>query len=623
MDRRALVRWAAGAALLALVVYATSLQNGLVLDDADAIVENAATRDPLAWKRLLLASSWVASDRPTTSYRPLTTWTFAVNRAVHGERPFGYHLVNVLGHAGVAALVVWFGGTLGLPATTAGLAGVLFAVHPVNSEAVAAVVGRAEVLSAGLALLALIAWRRAASLPARTCGLAAYALALLAKEYAIALVVLLPLGDLLFADEGSPGLFLRRLRGTRGLSYVALAAVTAGYLALRTAALGDVIGARGMGPGQIPFWLNPVASAPTTTRVLTALEVLALALWRLVAPFRLSAAYYYRYVPVVSSPAEPGAALGLIVAAGLVGLAVVLWRRRVAFFCLALALATYGVVSNLVVPIGTLFGERFLYLPSVGFCTLVAMTRWPRVAAAILVVVWGVRTGLRNRVWHDDLTLAESMVASAPDSAHAHAYLGTTYALLGRHADAVRELERALAIYPDHVEALYNAGTLYMQDGRTAEALDLLSRATTLDPSRFGAWINRAMLHSEERDFPAALAAADRAIALRPEVPNGYVMRGFALLGLGKFTDARVAFEKALGLPHAAPDALLGFGEAALGEGNLVIAGRALERLVGISPTADAYHALLETYRRAGRDADAARVTAEAHTRYPDDPLFW
>ena len=218
MDRRALVRWAAGAVLLALVVYATSLQNGLVLDDADAIVENAATRDPLAWKRLLLASSWVASDRPTTSYRPLTTWTFAVNRAVHGERPFGYHLVNLLGHAGVAALVVCFGGTLGLPATTAGLAGVLFAVHPVNSEAVAAVVGRAEVLSAGLALLALIAWRWAASLPARTCGLAAYALALLAKEYAIALVVLLPLGDLLFADEGSPGLFLRRLRGTRGLS---------------------------------------------------------------------------------------------------------------------------------------------------------------------------------------------------------------------------------------------------------------------------------------------------------------------------------------------------------------------------------------------------------------------
>ena len=630
MNRRVLACWAAVAALLALVAHVPSLANGLVLDDADAILENEAARDPLAWRRLLLASSWVASDRPTTSYRPLTTWTFAVNHALHGERPFGYHLVNVVAHAGVAALVVCFAGTLGLPATAAGLAGALFAVHPVDSEAVAAVVGRAEILSAGFALLALIAWRRTA-LPVRMGGVAAYALALLAKEYAIALVLLLPLADLLFTDEGSPGLFLRRCRGARAFAYVGLALVTGGYLALRAVALGGVIGAQGRGPGQIPFWLNPIASAAPMTRVLTALEVLALALWRLVAPFRLSAAYYYRQIPVVSSPTEPGAALGLVVATGVVALAVVLWRNRAAFFCLALALSSYAVVSNLVVPIGTLFGERFLYLPSVGFCTLVAMglvrTRGrARIAAfslaAVLVVVWGVRTGLRTRVWHDDVTLAESMVASAPESAHAHAYLGTTYAFLGRRDDAIRELERALAIYPDHVEALYNAGTIYMQEGRTAEALDLLRRATTLDPTHFGAWINRATLHSQARDFPAALAAADRAVALRPGLPNGHVMRGFALLGLGRATDARLAFEKALALPHAAPDALLGFGEAALAEGNEAVAARALERLVGIAPTPDAYHALAEAYRRAGRADDAARATAAAHARYPDDPSF-
>jgi len=624
--------WAAVAALLAFVAYVPSLANGLVLDDADAILENEAVRDPLAWRRLLLASSWVASDRPTTSYRPLTTWTFALNHALHGERPFGYHLANVVAHAGVAALVVCFAGTLGLPAPTAGLAGALFAVHPVESEAVAAVVGRAEILSAGLVLLALIAWRRDSWLPVRMAAVAAYALALLAKEYAIALVVLLPLGDLLFDDHGSPGVFLRRCRGVRALSYVALAAVTAGYLALRAVALGGVVGAQGRGPGQIPFWLNPIASAAPMTRVLTALEVLALALWRLVAPFQLSAAYYYRQIPVVSSPADPGAALGLVVATGLVVLAVVLWRSRVAFFCLVLALATYAVVSNLVVPIGTLFGERFLYLPCVGFCTLVAMGLMrpshgrARIAAVtlavLLVVVWGVRTGLRTRVWRDDLTLAESMVASAPESAHAHFYLGTTYVFLGRHVDATREIEKALAIYPDHVEALYNLGTLEMQDGRFAKALELLRRVTTLDPGHFGAWINISMLDTQARDFPAALAAADRAVALRPDKPNGHVMRGFALLGLGRATDARLAFEKALALPHAAPDALLGFGEAALGEGNLPVASRALERLVAIAPTPDAYRALVETYRRAGRDDDAARAAATAHARYPDDPSF-
>src|SRR5438105_1276809 len=115
MDRRALARWAALAALLALAVHATSLPNGLVLDDGEVILQNEAVRDPLAWRRILLTSSWVASDRPTTSYRPFTTWTFALDQALHGERPLGYHLVNVVAHAGTAALVVSFAATLGLP----------------------------------------------------------------------------------------------------------------------------------------------------------------------------------------------------------------------------------------------------------------------------------------------------------------------------------------------------------------------------------------------------------------------------------------------------------------------------------------------------------------------------
>src|SRR5262249_38872528 len=132
-----------------------------------------------------------------------------------------------------------------------------------------------------------------------------------------------------------------------------------------------------------------------------------------------------------------GAALGLVVATGLVALAVVLWRSRVAFFCLVLALASWGVVSNLVVPIGTLFGERFLYLPSVGFCTLVAMGLMrpspgrARIAAVTGGVVLGVarggRTCLRPRGWGGDLTPADVMVASSPASAHAHAQLETTY----------------------------------------------------------------------------------------------------------------------------------------------------------------------------------------------------
>ena len=173
--------------------------------------------------------------------------------------------------------------------------------------------------------------------------------------------------------------------------------------------------------------MNPAASAPTPRRVLTALKVLAVAIKLLVLPVGLSADYSFRQISVVTSAGEPGALAGILVAAGLALLAAVLWRRqRVAFVWLGLSLLTYGVVSNLCIPIGTIFAERLLYLPSVGFCALVVMAlarpsgRWRRVAAAVLLVGWGALTVQRNPVWHDQLGFAEALAADAPDSSHAH-----------------------------------------------------------------------------------------------------------------------------------------------------------------------------------------------------------
>ena len=88
-DRRLFVAAGLGA-LLTVAVYWNSLSNGLVNDDVSAIEQNEAIRNPLDWRRIVLESSWVQSGRPTSSYRPLTTWTFAVNYAVHGSAPFGY-----------------------------------------------------------------------------------------------------------------------------------------------------------------------------------------------------------------------------------------------------------------------------------------------------------------------------------------------------------------------------------------------------------------------------------------------------------------------------------------------------------------------------------------------------
>src|SRR5438128_4808692 len=105
-------------AAIAFAVFANSLSNGLTMEDIAAIASDAAHR-PLDWRAILLGPSGGDAD----IYRPLTSWTFAADHALHGDHPFGYHLVNVLGHAGVAALVVLLARARGLSVATAGLAG--------------------------------------------------------------------------------------------------------------------------------------------------------------------------------------------------------------------------------------------------------------------------------------------------------------------------------------------------------------------------------------------------------------------------------------------------------------------------------------------------------------------
>src|SRR6266446_4313060 len=151
MRERCVVIVAGIGALLAVAVYWNSLSNGLVHDDVSAIERNEAVRDPTDLRTIFLTPSWKArGDLTTISYRPLSTWTLAVDYAFHGTKPFGYHLGNVIGHAAVTILLVVLARATGLSIASAGLAGLLFAVHPVHTEVVANGVGRAEVLAAAL-----------------------------------------------------------------------------------------------------------------------------------------------------------------------------------------------------------------------------------------------------------------------------------------------------------------------------------------------------------------------------------------------------------------------------------------------------------------------------------------
>ena len=380
---RAPRRWPAylATAVLAIACYANTLEGELFLDDRPAIVENVYVLDgdPVA---IFTHPSWWGTQTKITTWRPLTTLSFAVNHALGGLEPRGYHVVNVLLHAAVSTTFLAVLGAL-VPWMTAVAAAVVFAVHPVHTEVVASVVGRAELLAAfgffaaWWCLLAADAARtRTPPGPVRAleaAGVVVFLAAMLAKENAIALLPVLIFTDVVRAGPAGIGATLRR----RLPRYAALALVAVLFVAVRVRLSGELTPA-------IPPLDNPLVTLAAASRWMTAIAVAAYYALRLVFPLWLSADYTAWQIAPVTTPLDPRFLAGL--AALLAVLGGIWWGRerdQPTALGLGLMAIPFLLISNLVFLIATIMAERWIYLPSAGFCL---------VAGALLVrVVAGAR----------------------------------------------------------------------------------------------------------------------------------------------------------------------------------------------------------------------------------------
>ena len=442
------LRWQLLVAIAAVAVYGHTVGHGFVFDDGPEVVDNELIRSLRSVPRVFLNPAWKGAGDDNPIYRPLTTATYALNHAAGGLSPWGYHAVNVLLHAAVSLLVLSLGRALGLSPLASGLAAALFAVHPVHAEVVANVAGRKDALVSVFVIGAVLTHARAVRRGglARALAPASLAAALFSKETGLAALVLLPAFDLTAGREH----WVRQRRRALGL-YAAYAALAAAYLAARWSAVGSLV------VPTIPFHENPLAHAPVPERMLTAVAVLGRGLWLLLAPGTLSPDYSYRAIAPVTAPWDPRF---LASVAGLGAVALLALRlassRRVATYLLLWYAATVLPGSNLLVPIGTIFAERLLYLPSVAFCLgagalagrLLQGRAAPalRVAVPVALVALAARTIDYASVWADEVALFEAGVRAQPDSSKLHGLLGASLVERGRSAEAVPELERALQI---------------------------------------------------------------------------------------------------------------------------------------------------------------------------------
>jgi len=454
---------------VAVLVFLRTVWYGWTYDDEVVIVANEHLRSLGNLGTIFSSTAWAGSGIETYLYRPLTIASFALNYAIAGLSPWSWHLVNVLLHGLVSVLVYRLGRAWGLEAGAAGLGALLFAVHPIHVSVVAGAVGRQDLLAAAFTLWMLLAHRRAADRGGWRMAIPvfAYAGALLTKEVGAVALGLVALQDWFRTHPGSRLRLLRERRTV--ILYSAYLFTLAAYLAVRTHVAGG-LGVLGTHPLD-----NPLVAVSYGTRLLTAVALIGKGLLLLAAPFRQSPDYSYNAIPLATAFDDWRVLATLATLAAVVWLAIA--KRRsdpyVALGAWWYAIALFPT-SNLVFAIGTIFGERLLYVPSVAFCLLAGaaltsprgrLRRAATAGAAIAMIGLTALTVRYTAAWRSNVTLFEWAVRVEPNSTKAHHKLGEVYYREGRTAAAIRELERALAIAPGNIFAAQTLAAIRNRTG--------------------------------------------------------------------------------------------------------------------------------------------------------------
>ena len=487
-------------------VYFNSLPNGFVFDDYAVIVENKYLKLPTVNVAAFFNQSYFNIAGGEASYRPLATLSYYLIYAVAGLNPFYYHLLSVLLHALNVVLIYLLVNVIRKHRFTALIAGLLFACHPALTEAVDGIAYNEDLLAAAFFLLAFLFYLKSSTAKLRSnrfnygCSLFFFWLGLLSKEMAITLPAIILLYDLSLSDGADKKSFsLQLILNTikaRGLYYGGYLAVSLLYLFIRFFVLYH--------PQETikPFYGNLFERIIFLPAHIFSFIKLAL------FPVHLTADYVFSYPPNFFAASN---LIGFLVVAGLaVGSVFIFKRSRGIFFGIWWFFITLFPVYN-IIPIYNPLAERFLYIPLVGFCMLVAMAFntlmnqrlsdtvpvkvFASVAVIALLAFYATVTIARNFDWKDSFTLWSKTVITSPNSSTAHGSLGRAYQDLERWAEAIGAYKKAIELFPNNYKAFYNLGVLYDRQGASKEAVVNYKRTIAINPAFINAHFNLANIY--------------------------------------------------------------------------------------------------------------------------------
>ena len=480
--------------VLSFAFFGNGISGEFVFDDTTVVQNRGDLTNPSNFFNLFISP--YHQNNPTSGlYRPFTMATYSLNHNIFGSSPVGFHVINIVIHSLNSFLVFWLLIWLLKSRLVAYVSFVLFLLHPIHTEAVTSIVGRAELLAFFWSLITIYFLSK----NNKILSALAFLFALMSKEVALMVLPIIFYIDIFFLNKNW------RKVVTNNLIFLFPFGL---YLFLRYLALGRYFA----GEINTTITSNVLIFVSVPERIFTALKVFTLYVEKLVWPTHLSADYSYNAIPVVKNIFHsPASILGLIGSIVLVGVLILPKIRKTGFgFAVAVFLFPYLMISNLVIPVGTIMGERLMYFPSFGFSIASALLiarfldgkRFYKILGwsllGFLIVFYGTHTILRNRVWHDSRTLFYTTVKESPNSLITRTALAGVHIRANEWEMAKEQLEIAKRIYENnsHLQNLF--GVVADHEGDYVLAEEKYKKSLELNPNATDASINLAELYLKQ-----------------------------------------------------------------------------------------------------------------------------
>ncbi len=578
-------------AAAALAVFANSVGGDFVWADHTIIVEgNGILHGADEWRRVFTKPLWSFAGGSTGKggyYRPVVSISYTLDHLLFGDQPAGYHVTNILLHCANSVLLFLLFATLFPRSKAPFLAALLFAVHPIHTEAVSWISGRTGLLAAFGMFLSLLLHARAGGKPLRIAGsTAAFAFALGAKEVALVTPLLLAAIALFTPDKGK-----------RKASFLALTPhllIVPLYLFLRHGALGA-------------FGTGSTAAIPFSVLIPTMLRVLGGYFRLLLIPFPQ---HTNDAVLLSTGPFDSRAlfALAFIGAAIYGARRIGKGRREIAFGGAWIAVAMLPFLN--IVPLLHFRAERLLYLPSAGFLLVAGalLEEWGAwfvgrekraglepgvIVTGALALLLGFATVSRNAVWKDDRTLFTDTLRKNAYAPEARYMLGYAAYQNGAYTDAVGLFRSSLALDPRYVAFLPTPWAL----------------------------ANLGYAQYKMGDFAGAEPAFRQALSMIPDMERAKFGLALSLGALGEHEEAMAIYRGLIENDSTHVDARYNLGLELEAKGENDAAEAEYRAIIGIDPDRKEAHTNLGSLlAREGRPTEALAEYREALRLAPDDP---